>query len=174
MPLEQGANSTANVHNVRFNTAVVLDTDTVFHGVQQVRREGDDGSVVLTRPDDRIHYLGNKRWELRRSNGETVAQYDWHDMRYSVSWKAYCYKVRCPPQPPTTPHACLTSVCTPRQDEAERSRYAGDEASQDADVLTLDKILDTFIADLRKRGRIGSVVPRDPVLATLIVRRGKL
>lgn len=153
---------------------MVLDTDTVFHGVQQVRREGDDGSVVLTRPDDRIHYLGNKRWELRRSDGEPVAQYDWHDMRYSVSWKAYCYKVRCPPHNPPQAQRCVPyQCCAPRQDEAERSRYAGDEASQDADVLTLDKILDTFIADLRKRGRIGSVVPRDPVLATLIVRRGK-
>ena len=107
----------------RHNTAVMLDTDSVFHGVDRVL--GDDGALTSLRPGMRLFFDGDDRWSVRDGD-DVVATYDADDVRYSVSWKAYCFA-----------------------DEAERDAWAGHH-----DDLTLDHILATLVADLVERGRL--------------------
>jgi hypothetical protein len=126
----------------RHNTAAVLDTDTVFHGVDRV--EGDDGPLRQFRPGMRLHPEADGRWTVRSADGATVlAEYADDDLRYSVSWKAYCFAT-----------------------DDERRAWA-----DHADDLTLDRILADLVADLRARGRLAAddPVPDDEELGRLLV-----
>ncbi|HET6952056.1 MAG TPA: hypothetical protein VFI47_16865 [Acidimicrobiales bacterium] len=76
------------VHMVRANTALVLDTDSVFHGVDPVAPEVDPpivapGAGLVAGPDG--------RWALSDADGTPVADYGWDGLWFSVSWKAYCF-----------------------------------------------------------------------------------
>ena len=112
-----GRDAQRSRHTVRFNTAMVLDTDSVFHGVDRVL--GDEAPLVHLRAGMRLHHDGGEQWTVRR-DGAPVAEYTTAQLRYSISWKAYCFA-----------------------DEAERSTWANH-----TDDLTLDLILDTLVADL--------------------------
>jgi hypothetical protein len=79
-------------------------------------------------------------WRLVDGERE-LARYAWEELRFSVSWKAYCYA-----------------------DEADRRR-----AERHEDDLSLDRILDTLCADLRARGVLGDVRPPDGDLARLLI-----
>jgi hypothetical protein len=59
-----GAGGEAATYAPRHNTAVVLDTDSVFHGVDRVL--GDERELV-------------------------ISTYDEDEVRLSISWKAYCF-----------------------------------------------------------------------------------
>ena len=123
---------------VRHNTAILLDTDSIFHGVDRVaeRRE----AMPELRPGMRLEHDGDGRWHV--GDGDRVlARYDWDDLRFSVSWKAYCYA-----------------------DEAEQRlvREHGDD-------LTRTQVLETLVADLLERGRIGEARPPDTELALAII-----
>jgi hypothetical protein len=107
----------------RHNTAVVLDTDGVFHGVDRVL--GDDGPLAMLRPGMRLHHEGDRRWTVRDGD-RVVATYGTDDMRYSVSWKAYCFV-----------------------DDAERIAWEGH-----TDDLSLERILALLVDDLCRRGRL--------------------
>jgi len=122
---------------VRRNTAIVLDTDSVFHGVESVALS--DIRLPMVEPGVRLHHDGDGRWSIRR-DGETRAAYQWDDLRLSISWKAWCFA-----------------------DEAEAR--VNDDGSDD---LTHETILETFVADLRRRGRIVSR-PDDDALAHMIL-----
>jgi hypothetical protein len=114
------------------NTAAVLDTDTIFHGVDRVAGE-HDGFASL-RPGMRLHHQGQGRWRV----GDV--EYATDDLRYSVSWKGYCFA-----------------------DDAERDAWA-----EHHDDLTLDVILDRLVADLLERGRIDER-PDDLRLGRLLI-----
>lgn len=120
-----GAGGPAATYAPRHNTAVVLDTDSVFHGVDRVL--GDEAPLQSIRPGMRLHHDGGNRWSVRDGDG-VVAVYAGDDLRYSVSWKAYCFA-----------------------DEAERHAWAAH-----ADDLTLGVILERLVADLCERGRLPS------------------
>ena len=60
------------------------------------------------------------RWVLRDADDAVLADYDWSELRLSVSWKAYCFA-----------------------DDAARDAWRAH-----ADDLTLDRILETLRADL--------------------------
>ncbi|MDQ1438423.1 MAG: hypothetical protein QOK43_2052 [Acidimicrobiaceae bacterium] len=111
------------------NSAMVLDTDSVFHGVDRVL--GDDSAITLLRPGMRLHYEGGDRWAVRdpARPDHVVAQFGSDEVRYSLSWKAYCFA-----------------------DDAER--LAWDSHSDD---LTLGAILDGLVADLCDKGVLSSV-----------------
>jgi hypothetical protein len=101
----------------KHNSGVVLDTDAMFHGVDRV--EGDESALALLRSGQRLHHDGAGQWTLR--DGErALASFATDDLRYSVSWKGYCFT-----------------------DEAERAAWA-----DHTDDLTLDIILETLVADL--------------------------
>lgn len=99
------------------NTAAMLDTDTVFHGVDRVL--GEERALDRLRPGMRLHFDGGERWTVRDGD-EVIAEYATDELRYSVSWKAYCFA-----------------------DDDERAAWA-----EHRDDLTLDVILDRLKADL--------------------------
>ena len=122
---------------VHHDTAVLLDTDTVFHGVDRV---GTDGvKVPALGPNPSLTYAGDGRWSL---DADEPATFAWDDLRFSVSWKAYCFA-----------------------DEAERRAWV-----DHADDLTLEVILDRLEADLRERGLLDGDRPEPREFATQLIR----
>jgi hypothetical protein len=130
------------VHPARAGTALVLDTDTVFHGVDPVGGDGVEpppviGDAELVRLDD-----GGDRWELRDAATSAVrAEYEWDELRLSVSWKAYCFA-----------------------DDVER-----DTRRAHADDLTEDVVIDRLVDDLRQRGIVDGAPARDRELGLLLI-----
>jgi hypothetical protein len=120
------------------NTAVLLDTDSVFHGVDRVAEAS--GAVPPIELDMKLRFEGDGRFSLG-FEGEPVAAYDWQDLRFSISWKAYCIA-----------------------DESERRMIA-----EHSDDLRRERVLDTLVDDLRERGRIGDERPSDTELALTII-----
>jgi hypothetical protein len=123
---------------VRANTAVVLDTDSVFHGVDPVGHEHEaprlaTGSSLAADPDG--------RWSLSQPDGEVTARFDWDELRFSASWKAYCFA-----------------------DEPDRDTWR-----RGTDDLTSDAIVDRLVADLAERGLVEPTVARDPDLGLLLI-----
>ncbi|HTL86841.1 MAG TPA: hypothetical protein VL856_16780 [Acidimicrobiia bacterium] len=127
-------------HAVRFNTAMVLDTDSVFHGVDRIA-DVAVGDLPRIRPGTTLDFVGAQQWELRARDGEELARYQWQQLRFSVSWKAYCFV-----------------------DDAERDAWR-----EHTDDLTLDVILDRLIDDLASRGVVARDVERDGKLGQLLI-----
>ena len=133
-----GIDAAARAYDVRFNTAVIMDTDSVFHGVDRVMEI--DEPIPRFLPRMRLFAEGDGNWVVRDGE-EEVGRYRWNDMRFSISWKAYCFR-----------------------DEAERDAWR--EHSADLDATT---VLDTLCNDLRTRGRIGAERPSNRELAETLV-----
>jgi hypothetical protein len=120
------------------NTAIVIDTDSVFHGVDRVAQPAPE--MPPFEIGMRLTFEGDDRWRVG-SDGEAVARYHWDEIRFSVSWKAYC-------------HA----------DEAERRLV-----EEHGDDLTRERIMADLLADLRRRGRLGDSVPNGTDLALMLI-----
>ena len=133
-----GIDGAARAYDVRFNTAVIMDTDSVFHGVDRVTEI--DRPIPTFLPRMRLYAEGGGRWVVRDGE-EEVGRYRWDDMRFSVSWKAYCFR-----------------------DEAERDAWR-----TNAKDLDIETVLDTLCADLRERGCIGDERPPNRELAEILV-----
>ena len=118
----------------RHNTAIVLDTDTVFHGVDRV---AETQPLLATRPGMQLHWDGSG-WRAGPSEAP-LARYRWPEVRFSVSWKAYCYR-----------------------DEDERR-----VVDEHRDDLTLDGILETLRKDLSTRG--AEIPSDETALARLLI-----
>lgn len=122
----------------RHNTAAVLDTDSVFHGVEPVGRPGADlprlGDGSTLRPS------GDGHVTLFDAAGEVVREYGWRELRYSVSWKAYCFA-----------------------DAGERDAWR-----EHSDDLQLDAALDALVRDLADRGYEGLTTSSPELGLTLI------
>jgi len=73
---------------VKSNTAIHLDVDGIFHGVQRVG--GADTAPPPLAPGMTLSFGGDNTWHLR-SGDELVRDYDWSELRYSVQWKANCF-----------------------------------------------------------------------------------
>jgi hypothetical protein len=136
----EGAGAAPQFHDVRDNTAMVLDTDTVFHGVARVADVPVDALPRL-RPGMTLDFAGDDTWIVRDAEGDDVIRYHWDDLRFSVSWKAYCFA-----------------------DTAERDRWR-----DHADDLTRDRIIDTLVSDLAARGIVSPDVARDAELGRLFI-----
>ena len=133
-----GVERAARAYDVHFNTAVIMDTDSVFHGVDRVAET--ERPIPKFLPRMRLHAEGEGDWQVRDGD-EEIGRYRWDDMRFSVSWKAYCFR-----------------------DEAERDAWR--DHSRDLDI---DTVLQWLCADLQKRGRIGDERPANRELAELLV-----
>jgi hypothetical protein len=120
------------------NTAIVIDTDSVFHGVDRVAETAE--RLPPFEIGMRLTFEGNDRWRVGFGD-EAVCRYRWDDIRFSVSWKAYCYA-----------------------DEAERRLVA-----EQGDDLTRERVMADLLADLRRRGRLGDAVPNGTDLALLLI-----
>lgn len=121
----------------KHDTAAVLDTDSVFHGVDRV---AETRPLPALRPGMKLTWDGEKQWHVLDGK-KTLARYERDEVRFSVSWKAYCY-----------------------EDEGERRR-----AEEHEDDLALPAILERLEADLRSRGRLPGPRPPDGELALLLI-----
>lgn len=117
----------------RHNTAIVLDTDSVFHGVDRVGAL--DTEPFAVEPGNVLVYDGDHRWSIRphADSAEHLHDLAWNELRFSISWKAYCFA-----------------------DDAERDAWR-----THADDLTLDRILAELRDDLAARGVLAKDAPID-------------
>jgi hypothetical protein len=136
-----GAASPPVAHSVRTDTALVLDADSVFHGVDRVASTTTE--MAPLRPGMSLDFVGDGQWAVRESDGaEEVARYRWDELRFSVSWKAYCF-----------------------EDAAEQAAWRDHTAD-----LTIDAVVARFVDDLRQRGRLPDApVGAGPELGQLII-----
>jgi len=141
-----GAAGEAATYAPRHNTAVVLDTDSVFHGVDRVL--GDEKDLARIRAGMRLFHEGDGRWTVRdgdhvSKSDKVVSAYDEDEVRLSISWKAYCFT-----------------------DDAERDAWR-----TNTDDLSLETILDTLVDDLVRRGRLagGDDRPPDAELGRMLI-----
>jgi hypothetical protein len=135
-----GARGDIHRHRVRYNTALVLDTDSVFHGVDRIA-DVAAADLPRLRPGTTLEATGEHTWTLRAADGADVTRYRWDELRFSVSWKAYCFR-----------------------DVHERDTWRDHR-----DDLTLDVILDRLVDDLRARDRVTGDVVRDRALGELLI-----
>lgn len=135
-----GAQAERELHPIRANTALVLDTDTIFHGVDRVT-SAEASVVPPVRPDSSLEFAGDRRWALRDGTGAELVSYDWDELRFSVSWKAYCFA-----------------------DEDERAAWR-----DHTDDLDEARIVDTLVADLADRGVVAPDVARDSELGLTLI-----
>jgi hypothetical protein len=149
----EGPDADPVVHPVRRNTALVLDTDSVFHGVDPVS-PGIEPPVVSPGAglvaaggagDDDTDGAdgagGPARWVLSDADGSHVATYDWDELRFSVSWKAYCFA-----------------------DGAERAAWR-----DHTDDLTTEAIVARLVDDLVERDLVAADVAIDRKLGLLMI-----
>jgi hypothetical protein len=134
----EGAAGPGAVRKVTADSALVLDTDSVFHGVEPV--DSPDDEIAPLQPGMTLDFVGDGRWAVHHGD-ETIASYDWDDLRFSVSWKAYCFA-----------------------DESERDAWR-----DHADDLEPDWIVARLVDDLRARGRIAGATPPSKELALLVI-----
>jgi hypothetical protein len=123
---------------VKHDTAVLLDTDAVFHGVDRVF---ESQPIPAIRPGTELVFDPDTGGWRALADGRTLAAYGRDEVRFSVSWKAYCY-------------------------EDERERRLVDRHEDDLDLPT---ILGTLEADLRARGRLDRPRPADRDFALLLI-----
>jgi ribosomal protein L24 len=133
----EGAAGAPETLLAKSNTAIALDTDSVFHGVDRVDPQA---KVAALRPGMHLCFEDDGRWAVR-ADDRVVARYDWESIRFSISWKAYCFA-----------------------DEAERRAWRNH-----TDDLELDVILDRLVDDLRARGRIDGERPQPNDLALMMI-----
>jgi hypothetical protein len=120
------------------NCAILLDTDRFFHGVERVASRAPD--LPLIGSDTRLHFLGDNHWQLRSTTGHPV-DYQWADIRYSISWKGYCFS-----------------------DATERATWGSG-----SDDLSIDEILDTLEGELRERNVMHGQRPEPDAFARMLV-----
>ncbi len=108
----------------RHNTAIVLDTDSVFHGVDRVGTVDTEPYPRPARQRARVRRRRAGCCDPRPASPRCSPRFGWDEIRFSVSWKAYCFA-----------------------DEAERDAWR-----THADDLDLDVILAELVTDLRARG----------------------
>jgi hypothetical protein len=122
----------------KHDTAVLLDTDAVFHGVDRVL---ESRPIPPIRPGTELVFDADTRGWRAVADGRTLASYAPDEVRFSVSWKAYCY-----------------------EDERERRLV-----EQHEDDLDLSRILGSLEADLRARGRLDGPRPPDREFALRLI-----
>jgi hypothetical protein len=137
-----GPDGEPRVLAARHNTAIVLDTDSVFHGVDRVGPL--DVEPFAVEPGNVLVYDGDRRWSIRPTvnSGEHLYDLRWNELRFSISWKAYCFA-----------------------DDHERNAWR-----THADDLSLERILDELRDDLAARGVLAKdAVIADRDLALLLI-----
>ncbi len=135
-----GASEPPKAKEVRRDTALLFDADSVFHGVDRIAADGAGAAIAPLCPGMTLDHDGGDRWVVHDGD-DVVAEYAWEDLRFSVSWKAYCF-----------------------EDVHEQRTWR-----EHADDLTIDYVVSRFVDDLRARGRIEGDVPGNPELALLII-----
>jgi hypothetical protein len=124
---------------------VVLDADSIFHGVDRVG--GDDSGIRSAAAGRvRLRIRPGRTWELLTGGGPDAVErfvYTSDELRFSVSWKAYCFA-----------------------DEDDLVRWR--THSDDLDVSQIKSVL---VTELARRGALTNPVQNlsDRVLALLMI-----
>jgi hypothetical protein len=135
-----GAGAAPVAHAVTTDTALVLDADSVFHGVDRIA--SSNAGMEPLKPGMALEFAGDGEWKIRDEAGDDIVRYRWDELRFSVSWKAYCF-----------------------EDAAEQAAWR-----EHADDLTIDAVVDRFVDDLRDRGALpDGPVTVGPDLGQLII-----
>ena len=121
------------------NSAILIDTDTVFHGVERVAR--DEPEMPEITQDTRLHFLGDDQWQLRNGEQE-LESFGWPHLRYSISWKAYCFR-----------------------DAAEEQKWR-----DGSDDLSLEFILERLENAMREMGVLQGERPEPTTYAMMMVK----
>ncbi|MGB3736890.1 MAG: hypothetical protein WA964_18165 [Ilumatobacter sp.] len=108
------------------NTALVLDTDSRYHGVERVGSPDEPAPVEIVSGASLQH--DGTDWVMAGPSGDELRRYGTNDVRISISWKAYCF-----------------------DDASDASAF---EASRG--TLTIAEIERRLFADLRDRDLIGA------------------
>ncbi|HET9729968.1 MAG TPA: hypothetical protein VFR41_11130 [Acidimicrobiia bacterium] len=135
-----GRDAPMREHQVRRNTAMVLDTDSVYHGVERIASVAVEDLPRISFGTE-LEFAGDRTWILRAKDDSEVARYAWDQLRFSVSWKAYCFE----------------------------SEYERDSWREHRDDLTLEVILDRLVDDLSEHGVVERDVARDAKLGQLLI-----
>jgi hypothetical protein len=135
-----GPDEPSQAVRIRANTALVLDTDSIFHGVDRVT-DASASVIPQVETGSTLRYVGDERWQLTDPSGDEVTTYDWDELRFSVSWKAYCFA-----------------------DEAARDAWANH-----TDDLDVDAVIERLIDDLVARGVVEPGVPHDQQLGLTLI-----
>jgi len=122
------------------NSAIMIDTDQVYHGVERVKQVLPD--LPSIDQQTRLHFCGDDHWQLREADN-VLADYSWPQLRYSISWKAYCF-----------------------EDKERENLWR-----QGSDDLTLDIILDKMESELHRRGALSGARPEPTEFALLLVQQ---
>jgi len=126
------------------NTAIVLDTDRFFHGVERVKtpslKETANEDIAQVGSGATLEYAGQGQWRLHTSEGRRF-DYQWADLRYSISWKGYCFV-----------------------DADSHHKWR-----QSEDCLNLSNVQEIFEKDLRQRGVHGVAALSPDDYARLLV-----
>ncbi len=134
-----GPDGDAKLFDPGHNSAVALDADLVFHGVDRV--QGNEDGLRRLKADMQLVHDGS-HWNLREGQ-QTVSRYGSSEVRFSVSWKAYCFA-----------------------DQSERIRFT--DAPSD---LSPGEIIRRLEEELRRRGSVPGADQEwpDDELARLLV-----
>lgn len=137
-----GPGGDVRLFEAHHNSAMVLDTDSVFHGVDRVGAADSEPFAIA--PGNVLTFDGGTRWSIRPDarSDDRLLELSWSDLRFSVSWKAYCFA-----------------------DEQERAAWRAH-----TDDLSIERILDVLLGDLRSRRALGAAErPSDQELALLLI-----
>jgi hypothetical protein len=134
----EGADGARAAIPAQHNSAILIDTDKVFHGVERVNTSLPELPVIGQHT--RLHFCGDDQWQLRESE-QVLADFSWLQLRYSISWKAYCFT----------------------DDDVEAKWRDG------SDDLTVEQVLDTLDVELRRRGVLSGTRPEPTEYALLLV-----
>lgn len=122
------------------NTAMVLDTDSRYHGVERVGA-ADEPAPIEILADSTLHHDGDE-WVMVSPMGDQLRRYGTEEVRISISWKAYCFR-----------------------DEAEAERF-----ERARGTLTIAEIERRLLGDLRDRRLIGrDEQPHLPDIVDLLI-----
>jgi len=105
-----------------FNTAIVGDNDRMFHRVRPTGA-AEKGLISGLTPDARLVHCGGEAWAIE-DRGETRAEFDYRELRISLSWKARIFR-----------------------DERDEKRFL--ERTED---ISIDEVWRRFDVDLERRG----------------------
>ncbi len=125
------------------NTAMVLDTDSTYHGVERV------GSPDAPAPTEivtgaALHHDGDA-WAMTAPNGDLLNTYATDDVRISISWKAYCFEDEAAAQTFESNRGTLTIAEIERRlfaDLRDRGLLRDDESPSLNDIV--DLLIDTY------------------------------
>lgn len=145
-----GPDETPRRFDATDNTAMVLDTDSIYHGVERVGAADEPAPVEIVAGTTLHHDDGE--WVMSAPDGERIGGHPVDAVRISISWKAYWFENADAQRAFEAARGTLTIAEIERRllgDLRERGLLRRDEQPQLPDIV--DLLIDTYqrFPDLR-------------------------